>query len=54
MTLVYIVTVSMETVSSKMNQNKYIVQHLPRGFASQVPFYIFVVGDAVIHVILSS
>ena len=54
MTLVYIVTVSMETVSSKMNQTKYIVQQLPRGFASQVPFYIFVVGDAVFHVILSS
>lgn len=37
-----------------MNQNKYIVQHLPRGDASQVPVYIFVVGDAVFHVILSS
>lgn len=50
LTLVYIVTVSMETVSSKMNKK----QHLPRGFASQVPVYIFVVGDAVFHVILSS
>ena len=54
MTLVHSVTVSMETVSSKMNQNKYIVPHIPRGFASQVPVYIFVVGDAVFHVILSS